>query len=90
MDWLVDADDAYARWVASASPDPVLNANVLLWISNLEIAGPPAVVGYSQDGFALAEGPAGLLIEFAVVPKPLPFGTEPPYAIIGIRTIDAS
>ena len=89
MDWLVDADDAYAQWVRSEGPDPILNANVLVWISDLEITGPPAVVGYSEDGFALAQGPAGLLIEFAVVPKPLAFGTGPPYAIIGIRTIDA-
>ncbi len=54
---------------------------------SLEITGPPSVVGFSEEGFTVAEGPAGLLIEFAVVSKPLEFGILPPYAIIGIRTI---
>jgi hypothetical protein len=67
----VDADDAFARWVAESEPDLPLIANVLLWISELEFTGPPAVVGFSGDGIALAQGPAGLLIEFTVIPKPL-------------------
>jgi hypothetical protein len=83
------ADDAFTRWIAESAPDVVLVANLLLWLSELEFDGPPSVVGFSADGFALAQGPGDLLIEFVVVPKPLSLGTDPPFASIEIRTIDA-
>jgi hypothetical protein len=86
-DWLVEASDAYSQWVQSQEHPATSQQAVLAWILGLEFTGPPAVVGYSDDGFPLADGPLGLLIEFTVVPKPLAFGNGPPYAIIGVKTI---
>lgn len=85
----MDSAEAYVEWVVRATPDQERQIDVSAWIDELQVTGPPSVVGYSGDGLPLARGPHDLLIEFTVIPKPLDFGTAPPYAIIGIRTIGA-
>ena len=86
-DWIVDASDAYARWVRRREPESGREFAMLLWLFDRERDGPPPIIGYSPGWNPLARGPHGEEIEFSVLAAPLTNPPEPPWAIISIHNI---
>jgi len=82
MNWLVDVDESCSR-------EYLRDPSIQFWLRQRERDGPPVIMGVSPNGLPVARGPSGESIEFTVVAKPLEFGTGPPYAIIGIRSISS-
>lgn len=59
----------------------------MLWLVELERNGPPAIIGQSPRGYAIARGPHDEEIEFSVLAAPLTGVAKPPWAIIMIYSI---
>ena len=86
-EWIVDAADAYGRWVQHRQPSSGREFAMLLWLFDLEREGPPGITGYSPRWNPLARGPHDEEIEFSVLALPLTEPPEPSWAIISIHAI---
>jgi hypothetical protein len=86
-EWIVDAADAFARWVQLRQPDAGREFAMLLWLFDLERDGPPSIIGFSARWNPIARGPHEERIEFSVLALPLTDPPEPPWAFISIHAI---
>lgn len=84
--WVVYIEPgALDAWIENTDPSLSAQAEVLVWLAELESVGPPPIVDYSAGGLPIAEATEHAHIEFHVVSAPL--GTGPPFGIVAIRQI---